>query len=227
MPRAENFPRDTWHDRVRVGYEYYARSGRTDLEPPPIHQAVSYFESRAPEMPRYPQPADADNPLRAAFVVEEFAVNGDLDLQPAISNLRWTRLREGPHTLIVCDMRNGRVVSLDPLRPGASPKLVGRSRNPCHVEPCDLDADGKLELLVADLGSLSASDHDRGQVVLYRQSAAPDTYEQVILASGLGRVADVRPADLDADGDPDLVVAEFGHYLTGRITLLRNVSRVR
>jgi hypothetical protein len=40
----------------------------------------------------------------------------------------------------------------------------------------------------------------------------------------MGRVADVQPADVDADGDIDLVVAEFGYFRTGSIFLLRNVA---
>ena len=45
-----------------------------------------------------------------------------------------------------------------------------------------------------------------------------------MLVSGRGRVADARPADFDGDGDLDLIVAEFGHYLTGGMLLLRNVA---
>ncbi len=43
-----------------------------------------------------------------------------------------------------------------------------------------------------------------------------------MLASGLGRVDDVRPADFDGDGDVDLLAADFGFYRTGKILLLEN-----
>ena len=43
MPRAENYPRDAWHHEVQRGYEFYARSGRNDLDPPPMHLAVTHF----------------------------------------------------------------------------------------------------------------------------------------------------------------------------------------
>ena len=38
MPRPENLPRDRWHAEVQMGYEFYARSERNDLSPPPMHQ---------------------------------------------------------------------------------------------------------------------------------------------------------------------------------------------
>src|SRR5262249_15801998 len=51
----------------------------------------------------------------------------------------------------------------------------------------------------------------------------PDgSYKPLILANGLGRVADVQAADFDGDGDLDLIVAEFGFLATGGILLLEN-----
>jgi len=94
----------------------------------------------------------------------------------------------------------------------------------CHVEPCDLDRDGSIDLLVADLGSLTALDHDRGKVVWLRQDARSGAFEKVVLASGLGRVADVRPIDTNGTGKLDLIVAEFGMHSTGKVLLLRNVA---
>jgi hypothetical protein len=74
---------------------------------------------------------------------------------------------------------------------------------------------------VADLGSFLPAEHERGRVVLLRR--LPDTrYDAVELATGLGRVADVRAADFSADGRLDLVVAEFGWRRSGRIFWLEN-----
>jgi hypothetical protein len=101
---------------------------------------------------------------------------------------------------------------------------LAQLNNPCRVEPCDLDGDGSLDLLVADLGSYAAVDHDRGRVVWLRQDKRTGRFDEVVLASGLGRVADVRPIEADARGTADLVVAEFGRYRTGKIVLLRNVA---
>lgn len=225
MPRAENLPRDAWYDKVKQGYLYYAKSGRNDLEPPPIHQTVSYFRSKAPKQFVFPIPIEAANKLNATFSSQKLALDQDDDIPVAISHLRWTCLKQdAAPVLLACDMQRGSVASVD-LR-GDSPRrsILARLNNPCHVEPCDLDGDGVIELVVADLGSSNPDDHDRGRVVWLQCDASTNSYTQTVLASGMGRVADVRPADVDSDGDTDLVVAEFGHYRTGSIVLLKNVA---
>lgn len=75
MPAPESFPRDAWHDEVLSGYEFYARSGLTHLDPPPIHATVDYFRSRAPEQLTFPVAEEATTPLRAKFTVEKRKFN--------------------------------------------------------------------------------------------------------------------------------------------------------
>ena len=225
MPSADGFPRERWHYEVRKGYEFYARSGRNDLEPPPMHLTLTYFRSRAPEHLAFPAPEEAQTDLRATFTVEQLDWDRNADVRPAIACLRWSRIdADGAPVLLACDMRDGSVAAVDLRSERAHPRVLARLSQPCHVEPCDLDGNGAIDLVIADLGSFSAVDHDRGRVVWLRRREAVVSFEEVVLASGLGRVADVRPADFDADGDLDLIVAEFGHYHTGGIFLLRNVA---
>jgi len=225
LPRPDSFPRDAWHDEVRMGYEYYVRSGRSDLDPPPIQLARAYYRSRAPERLTFPESAEAENELRAAFVTQQFASSTQTNLLPAVAHLRWTRLEpDGAPVLLVSDMRSGGIAAID-LGDRQSPsRLLARLNNPCHVEPCDLDEDQAIDLVVADLGSFFPHDHDRGRVVWLRRQEEGRSFEQVVLLSGRGRVADARPADFDGDGDLDVIVAEFGHFLTGGVVLLRNVA---
>jgi hypothetical protein len=96
--------------------------------------------------------------------------------------------------------------------------------NPAHVEPADLDGDGRTEWLVAELGSFRSGDHHGGAVVWVHHDAESNRWRQTLLASGLGRVADVRPGDFDNDGDQDLVVGEFGHVRTGNVWLFENLG---
>lgn len=95
------------------------------------------------------------------------------------------------------------------------------SRNRLVVQPCDLDADGFQDLVVADLGSFLPEDHHRGKVVWLRGGA--DGEKSTIVLDGLGRVADAQPGDFDQDNDLDLVIAEFGWRGTGRLLMLEQV----
>jgi len=226
LPRPESSPRDAWYNEVRKGYEFYARSGRNDLSPPPAHRAVAYFRSRAPERITFAQPEEAQEKLNATFSIENLTLGESSDVAPAVSHLRWTRLEpDADPVLLVCEMREGVVAAVDLRRNPRRRTVLARLRNPCRVEPCDLDGDGWIDLVVADLGSFFPNDHDLGRVVWLRRRPESQAFEQIVLLSGLGRVADVRPADVDGDGDLDLVVAEFGHYRTGSILLLRNVAQ--
>lgn len=116
------------------------------------------------------------------------------------------------------------MTAVDPNEAAKSPRILACLNSPCHVEPCNLDGDNNIDFVVADLGSLGAVDHDWGRVIWLRPDTQRNTYEEIVVVAGLGRVADVRPADLDADGDVDLVVACFGYHSTGQILWLENTA---
>ncbi len=78
--------------------------------------------------------------------------------------------------------------------------------SPVRVAAGDIDGDGINELIVSDIGILFPSNDLAGRILQINT-----TGEVSVLASGLGRTVCAEPADLDADGDLDLTLCEFGH----------------
>ena len=62
LPRPESFPQDRWHFEIKKGYELYAKSGRSDLAPPPLHVVLAYYRARAPRELAKPINKDAPGP---------------------------------------------------------------------------------------------------------------------------------------------------------------------
>ncbi len=225
VPIPESFPRYAWHTEVRAGYEFYAKSGRTDLDPPPIGQTVAYYRNQAPETLTFPVPAESARKLAVTFDIERLGTEAAASVSPAVSQLKWCKLdHDADPMMVISDMRSGTVMALKLGKTRSPARLLAQLNHPCHVEPCDLDGNGTIDLVVSDLGSFPPGDHQLGRVVWLSRQVDDVSYQPIVIAEGIGRVADARPADFDGDGDLDIIVAVFGMDRTGKIMLLRNVT---
>lgn len=161
------------------------------------------------------------SPLPFSYVLVGKQWQGD----PRITNVRICDL-DGDHLadLLVCDALRHRVLLFRQSAPGEWQEIVLAHERavlaPCHVEPVDLDLDGDPDLLVAGLGSLWPTDDAVGMVAWFENQGNFQFVPHVVL-DDLRRVTDVQAADLDGDGDLDLVVAEFGYH-RGSILWLEN-----
>ena len=190
---------------------------------PPKQDTLRFYLDRALEKERIPESFSHLGPGSLRF--EKLNVRpSNSPPTPAVSYVRFVALLdELGRDLLICDMRHGLVMVQRPYLKEKPLGVIAKIPNPARAEVVDLDRDGQRDLLVANLGSLVPSDHDRGSVVWLR-SDGKSSYETIVLLEKVGRVADVQAADLDADGDLDLVVAVFGWRTTGEVLLLENLG---
>jgi len=222
VPPPASFPRRAWREQVELGHRFYAESGRNALTVPRMNDVIGYYESLAPEELVLHTPEEPADGVKIRFERTVIEFPHAAPLFPAVSHLRRTTSRaDGRVELLFCDMSAGEVRRLVPDPQASVTTLLGKVAHPDHVEPCDLDGDGQEDFVVADLGTFLPEDHDRGKVVWLR--GGESDREPIVLAEGLGRVADVQPGDFDSDGDLDVVVADFGWRTTGRLRMLEQI----
>jgi hypothetical protein len=182
--------------------------------------------------------ARLDNPATAAALLQtrvpEFEPSNLLltqstlgrppDYRPLITNVQIVDLdRDGLPDVIACDARRNRLIWCRQAPRGVWEERVLGDRDvpaPCHSTVVDFDGDGDLDIVAAVLGSVWPTNDRVGKVVWLENRGAEGFVTHVIL-DDLRRVADVQVGDLNGDGKPDLVVAEFG-YDIGRILWLEN-----
>lgn len=225
----DTFPRSHWRMEVERGYSFFYQSGLS-LTPPKLAHVVRYFEERSPEEYKPATIIPSTKPLDVQFETRSYPPPAGG--RPMISHVSSVKLpppgqtdpssiaRE-PSTLLACDMSGGRILALRPADKEPTWKVLATVPNPAHAEVVDLDRDGILDILVANLGSFPPTDRRCGSVVWLR--GKPDgSFENITLLKDVGRVADVRAADFHGTGKLDLVVAVFGLNAVGEIQVLEN-----
>lgn len=226
MPDPASFPKEGWDKEVRRGYDFYYASGHTNLTVPVYADTKHYFVTRAPESLPLVKADEVDSDLVSRFQQIPIEIEGVKTC--AISFIDVVDM--GPplgRGILFSEMLHGGIYfcALDDKGKASPPKQLGEVNNPATVRVCDWDADGKLDLIVSDLGSFLPEDHNRGRVVWLRQrDDAPGEFTAVTLQDAIGRVASVEIADLDSDGQLDLLVAEFGWQTTGSIFWLKRAA---
>jgi len=229
FPEADIKARAEWRALVNTMFhlanlELLGKYGRPiwDLDPP---QVVDYYEQRAPEGLSEAAWGPAEPSPKLYFESRSYSGGSLIVERPGGANVQFFDLFEdipGPE-IVVCDMLSGWVSWTNPNLPDQELQPIIQLKNPCHSELVDLDQDGRMDLLISELGDPLPSDAEFGAVAFLRRTGNR-TFELIRLIDNIGRVCDARAADFDGDGDLDVIVAEFGWRLLGSIRLLENVS---
>jgi hypothetical protein len=225
LPPPDILPRSAWRDElvrmmlIQEGIPEPAGASRVIPLLPDWLPLLRYYEARAPERLSDPTAWPVVDMARLGLTPRSLAPP-TRDLAVAVSNVRFLDIdADGRLDVVASDMRSGPVFA-GLARHDFALAPIAQLRHPAHIEHVDLDEDGLKDLLVADLGSYLPADHSDGAVYWLRRRK--DTFDRVLLASGLARVADARAADFDGDGDLDIILGVFGWRRTGNITLLEN-----
>ena len=130
--------------------------------------------------------------------------------------------QDGLLDILVCDGVKDTVswIRQSPVNVFEEKLLAENVKGPAHIEACDIDKDGDLDLLVASMGMIRPTNDKIGSVVIL-ENMGDQQFERHVLIQNVARVTDVRGADFDADGDIDLVVGQFG-YAQGEVRWLEN-----
>ena len=229
VPPPDILPKAQWRDEF-LKMMYLRENRLPPLGPPEVtrlaplpddmRKVLPHYESRAPEhlpMPAAWPPA-SESPVH--FVKHPFSLPSTRD-QPAVSNVRLGDFDGDGHIeMLATEMRVGLVLKANPSDASGTLSVLATAPHPDHVTPVDLDKDGILDLLVADLGEFFPEDHDKGAVIWMR--GLGNWKFSPFWLDGWPRVADVEAADFNGDGKLDLAVAAFGYHKTGNISILEN-----
>lgn len=157
--------------------------------------------------------------------LERIAIGNPVTSKPWITHLIIEDLdKDNLKDVILCDAKANRVhwVRQSSLNVYTEIPLGKQIMAPVHIAVSDIDKDNDLDLLIASMGMIFPNNDKIGSVVLL-ENDGNNNFSNRVLISNIARVTDVRPGDLDNDGDIDLAVGLFG-YDDGEVRWMENLG---
>lgn len=197
------FPKPTFHQRLSrlllclIGLLFQGCERRAANEPLTLPPVAAHAEA-VDDLDLFPRQQTIGAPLAGRPWIAHVA-SVDLD-------------QDGMTDAVFCEAQEGRIYWLRQVSPGKFEEHpVAESMSaPVHVEAVDIDGDGDLDLLVANMGQVFPNNDRIGSAVILENDGQQKFTPHWILQN-VARVTDIRAADLNADGKLDLVVGQFGY----------------
>lgn len=171
--------------------------------------------------------APEPRPFGLAYAPMQIGSPVGKDDRPMVTNVQIVDLdRDGLQDVLYCEAQENTVRWIRQAPRGVfTETIIGHEiSGPAHVWAADVNATGRLDVLVASLGQVTPNNDRIGAVVVLEQQSDGSFAKRVILEN-VARVSDVRAANIAGhpDGRLDLVVGQFG-YAQGETRWLRNLG---
>ena len=166
FPEPDILPQEYWITAVRAMYRTAETRG---LQPAiSMERALRWYLYHAPEALPVAQGRTDAGPGTLAWDLEEWRPEGAPPAEqqgPAVTHVEVADLFGGAGAdLVVSDVATNRVYALRPYLPGVGAVELGEVTNPGRVSVADVDADGALDVVVAELGDLVPTNDPVGSV---------------------------------------------------------------
>ncbi|MGD8175990.1 FG-GAP repeat domain-containing protein [Marinimicrobium sp. ARAG 43.8] len=187
------------------------------------HIKALYYGSSPEALPRLPY-IDQPHPV-VSF--EEFAMDAGSSV-PQILNIQSVDLGRGAErSFLVSDGERSELILMEAHRKAGTLQwretVVAEIAIPIVARVVDFNGNGRLDILVADLGEFPPSGVLEGKVFVLEQDEKGQ-FEKRLLMHQLGRVSDIQALDVDGDGDLDMAVAVFGGVGVGEVFWVENLG---
>lgn len=131
--------------------------------------------------------------------------------------------QDGQPDILATDFDMNALVWIYPTKDGWREQTLAAATFPAKAEVFDFNDDGHLDIVLAALGSMLPTNDSVGSAWLLINDGTMK-FTPTKLIDKMGRFSDIRPADMDNDGDWDFVTSAFGFLTIGEVGWLEQTE---
>ncbi|MDQ2075823.1 FG-GAP-like repeat-containing protein [Marinimicrobium sp. ABcell2] len=226
VPSPALLPKHSWPHVIDAMVELARNQTGTEFIPPEHvpHIKALYYGSSPTALPRLPY-VDNEHPS-ISFTATPIGAPSEL---PQVAHIQPVDFGRGGRSFLVSDGETGKVTLLEAQKgnndqvPKWQETPLAKLTFPVSTQAMDFNGNGRLDVLVADLGVLPPVEALAGKVFVLEQEESGQ-FTQRLIIDGLGRVSDARAVDINNNGRLDLAVAVFGGGQVGEVFWLENLG---